>query len=223
MRPVVSTLRVSISIAATIAMALWPVDARASEVRANFIVDAAGGWLPRIPPMTLSEPTDTPARTIPARAAPLAGGLFQFQAGANLGIVIDDRIIVPLIGGAFGATVGNVHDVVTSIDGSVLTARPASALMLRLDFPGFGARFHGTRWSFEARVIPALEYWTLPAQLTPDQYASLNVTSVSVRADATFCVRADPTSRVCAFIAPSIWEFGPFNGGSAGIRLEFGP
>ncbi|MEI8256645.1 MAG: hypothetical protein WCJ30_13305 [Deltaproteobacteria bacterium] len=197
--------------------------ARASEVRFNLAVEGSGLWVPRLPDMDLSSSVDTPARTVPARPAPLAGGVFLMQTGLRVEVVINDRIVIPFFGVAMGGAVGSAPDVATSIDGTTFVARSANAIMARFDLPGIGVRLHERRWAFDLRAIPSIDYWAVPAIFTGSVQGNLGTLGLTVRADVSVCYRADPYRRVCAFVAPSLWSSGVLNGGTAGLRLEFGP
>jgi hypothetical protein len=93
--------------------------------------------------------------------------------------------------------------------------------------PGIGVRLTARRWMLGASVRAYVVGLGMDATVAAGGGSSdLSIPSrigLGARADVEGCRRLDPMNRLCVFVAPTIYEFGLVNGGSAGLRWELGP
>ena len=183
-------------------------------------------WMPYVP--TLAVPaTSTPVRTVEGGTLPSVGSLFFIGATGDSSFVYKDRLVIPLVGASAAFATGASSEVVTSLDGSIADVRPWTAYRFECLLPGVGVRFTRRRWTFEATARAYVVGVGMSASVATGGGSSdlswpLRV-GLAARADLEVCRRLDPVDRVCAFVAPALYEFGPFDGGSAGLRWEIGP
>jgi hypothetical protein len=215
------------------ALALAPErDAYARDVGLewNTSADVRFDYLRRMPAMDMGTPTDLPLRTLQAGSVPSTGSQAFAVVTWDTGVVINGRWMLPIIGLQFGWAVGASSDVRSSLDGTMLQLRPSSADFVTLELPGIGMRFKARRWMLAAVVRPSATLMWMGATAADGNASydlggspNLTASTFGVRADIEGCRRLDPVERACVFLAPAIYEFAPLNGGSIGIRMEFGP
>ncbi|HEY8090402.1 MAG TPA: hypothetical protein VIF09_21220 [Polyangiaceae bacterium] len=212
--------------------ALVPRPARAdNRWRLQTSFDARDEWIRSMPSLSLHSPFDTPSRTLPAGATLPSTGSQQFATLTwDAGATVNDRWMVPLFGIQFGWAAGTSSEVVSSIDGSIVTLHPWSADVATLLLPGFGVRQKVRRWMFEASLRPVASFLWMSAMVASgasstdlETKGDLFAATAGLRADLEVCRRTDPVQRVCLIVAPALYEFGPLNGGSIGLRWEVGP
>jgi hypothetical protein len=217
----------SLCCAVAVAVVLGSYPARAE--RGTGLDGSLGGqsdWMPYVP--TLSVPTtETSSRTVRGGTLPSIGSLYFAGLQIDSSFVYRGRLVVPLLGVSGALAVGNSPAVLSSFDGSIAEERPWTAYRLECLLPGLGVRFTARRWTLGASIRAYVVGFGMDATIAAGGGSSdLSMPSrfgLGARADVEGCRRLDPMNRICAFIAPSIYEFGLFNGGSAGLRWELGP
>ena len=211
---------------ASIAVACALVVPRAA--RADFDFQLAAGmntrWLRQTP--TLDTPAlTTSARELTAGSVPMRGGVGMLGGYVDVGLTLDDRYLIPLLGGSLYSALGSYDAIITSRDGSIVRARPWTASSFEILLPGLGYRLKKRRWMFGVQVrggygVLAMEgAMASGADLDPIE---LSQTTFFVSAELEGCRRLDPTFRVCLQVAPRVYDFGFMNGGTIGLRLEWG-
>jgi len=183
-------------------------------------------WMPYVP--TLSVPTTaTSSRTIEGGTLPSAGSLYFAGLAVDSSFVYRARLVVPLFGISGALAVGDSAALRSSVDGSIAEERPWTAFRIECLLPGIGVRFTARRWSVGASIRGYVVGVGMDATVASGGGSSdLSRPSrfgLGARADVEGCRRLDPVDRICAFVAPSLYEFGFVNGGTAGLRWEFGP
>jgi hypothetical protein len=202
------------------------MSARAAHADVDFQLAGSAGaaWMRSIPALS-SPSTMTAAREVPAARIPVGGSLTWAGAGFDLGATVDDRIVVPGIGIAGYGAVGSYDTVVTSADGSIARVHPWSAYRLDVLLPGIGYRWKHRRFMFETSIrtgISALYMGGSIAGGTSDVATSLSAYSGVLEVQLEACRRLDPVTRICLQAAPRIYDFGFMNGGTLGLRVEWG-
>jgi hypothetical protein len=192
----------------------------------DFQVAFGGGvrWL-RGTPSLRSSAVSTYARELAEGDAPMRGGLTMIGGFLDLGLTIDDRFMVPLFGGAVWTPLGPYDGVVTSVDGSIVRARPWTAFSAEALLPGVGYRLKRRRWMFGASLRTGaswLEMEGVVASGAIGETVALSSSSFFLQAELEACRRLDPTTRVCLEIAPRIYEYELLNGGLVQLRVEWG-
>ena len=212
--------------------ALWTCEARADDRwQLHSSLDARDTWIRSMPTLSLHGPFDTGLRTLPSGASLPSTGSQQFATLTfDAGATVNDRWMVPILGFQFGWAVGQSNEVVSSIDGSIVEMHPWSADLVTLLLPGFGVRQKARRWMFEATVRPVFSAVWMNAMVASGASSSdlsdksaLCAATLGVRAELEVCRRVDPVQRACLLLSPALYEFGPLNGGSVGLRWEVGP
>src|SRR5437899_2425684 len=90
-------------------------DARA-DFDFEFTTTFAGAWLRQTPSFTM-KPVATSARSLGENSVRIRRDLGMLGLGADVNLTIDDRLRVPLVGGAFWWPVGSYDRAITSVDG----------------------------------------------------------------------------------------------------------
>jgi hypothetical protein len=212
--------------------ALAPRDAWAGD-RWQFQtgIDARYAWIRSMPSLSLHGPLDTSQRTLPSGAVLPSTGSQSFAALTwDAGATVNDRWMLPVFGLQYGWAVGGSPELVTAIDGSIVHVHPWSADFVTMLLPGFGVRQKVRRWMFEASVRPVVSLMETSASVasgadTTDlgKDHTLFSLTLGLRAELEVCRRTDPVQRVCLLASPALYEFGPMNGGTVGLRWEVGP
>lgn len=185
---------------------------------------AGAAWMRSLPALT-SPSITTAAREVPESRVPVGGSLTWAGAAFEIGMTVDDRIIIPGLGiGGYGA-VGSYDTIVTSADGSIARARPWTAYRLDVLLPGIGYRMKARRFMFEASIRTGVSGMYMDGSIaggTGDSPVGLSAYSGVVQVELEACRRLDPVTRVCLVVAPRIYDFGFMNGGTLGLRWELG-
>lgn len=178
-----------------------------------------------MPSLSSTSIASTPARNVGEGKIPIGGSLVAIGAGFDLGVTVDDRWVVPLLGFAGYGTIGTYDTVVTSIDGSIARVRPWSTYEIDALLPGIGYRWKKRRFLFSASLrsgVVALGANGSIAGGTESTPISLSGISGLLQAEIEACRRLDPVTRVCLQVAPRIYNFGFMNGATFGLRVEWG-
>lgn len=210
-----------------IAVLLMPATASAAHGTAvSFTVDMHAQWL-RAWPTVRNEPRTSELRDLPTREHAMPGGAALGGAQAIYGVVVDDRFIYPLLGVGIATAVGRYSPAPSNVDGSIASLHPWTARYYTLLLPGFGLRAKDRRWMGQLVVRPGIAWLSLDGEIAvggePFEMKASAKGSFVLRAEAEACRRFDPVSRLCAFIAPSIYEHRFFGGAQIGLRWEMGP
>ncbi len=185
---------------------------------------AGAAWTRSLPALS-SPSTMTDARELKETRIPVGGSLTWAGAGFDLGMTVDDRIVIPGIGIAGYGAVGSYDTVITAADGSIARVRPWSAYRLDVLLPGIGYRWKHRRYMFEATLRTGVSAMYMGAAIAggaAESPTSLSAYSGVLQAELLACRRLDPVTRVCLELAPRIYDFGFMNGGTLGVRVEWG-
>ena len=200
----------------------------AAPARADVELEAAaiGGlaWTRSLPPLK-SASTLTPAREVRASEVAIGGSLYAIGGGVDVGLAVDDSFFVPGLGFAAYGAIGSYDTVVTSVDGSIARARPWSTYRLDLLLPGVGYRMKYRRFMFVASLRTGISAMYMGGSIAGgngDELASLSGVSGLMQVELEACRRLDPVTRICAQVAPRIYDFGFMNGATLGLRVEWG-
>lgn len=214
-------------IATVVALAL-PLTLEAGPARADVELEAAaiGGlaWTRALPSLK-SASTQTAAREVRASEVAVGGSLYAIGGGVDVGLAVDDRLLLPGIGVAAYGAVGSYDTVLTSVDGSIARARPWTTYQLDLLLPGVGYRVKHRRFMFVASLRTGVSAMSMGGSVAGgrgDELASLTGVSALVQVELEACRRLDPVTRICAQVAPRIYDFGFMNGATFGVRVEWG-
>jgi len=197
----------------------------------NVLVDVRDYYLHAMPQLDVG-PLATPLRNVQGTLP--STGQQQF-----LGLTVDTLYIknarweFPLFGITAATALGSSPRVVTSLDGSIVEMRPWTAGAATFLLPGVGVRANVRRWKLSMSVRAIASVVWLNAVVangnvginTGDKTDGSTISAATFGARASFelCRRTDPVTRACLFVEPHLYEFGFMNGGSAGLRMEFGP
>ncbi len=188
--------------------------------------DAGVDWYHRLPSLSFaSDPEQVPGRDVAARRLPRTPNALLGRGGVSLGLRINDRWVVPVVGMSVGlGMLGSNPRVVTSSDGSMVTVFPRVTQLTFL-LPGIGHRWTRRRWELSASARTLATYTAMPASVATSGGATevvIDTWSIGARAEVDACRRLDPTNRLCLVVAPHLYESGFLNGGSVGLRWEIG-
>ena len=200
----------------------------AEPARADVELEAAaiGGlaWTRSLPTLK-SASTLTAARDVRASEVALGGSLYAIGGGVDVGLAVDDRLFLPGVGFAAYGAVGSYDAVLTSADGSIARARPWTTYQLDLLLPGIGYRIKHRRFMFVASLRTGMSGISMGGSIAGgngDELASLSGVSGLMQVELEACRRLDPVTRICAQVAPRIYDFGFMNGATLGLRVEWG-
>jgi hypothetical protein len=192
----------------------------------QFAAGPSGRWLPSSPRYAMDR-KDTPLRSVPGGNVAEAGTTGWLGGYAEIGCAFADRWQIPLIGLAVYGPIGSYARVLAARDGSFVELRPWTGLAIDVPLPGFGVRLKQRRWMFTAAVRTAIVLTSMDARVANGaewiDTGRVNATSFAVRAEVTACRRIDPEARACLWIAPNVYQVAFANGGSFGLRWEWGP
>ncbi|MBI2395012.1 MAG: hypothetical protein HYV09_35910 [Deltaproteobacteria bacterium] len=210
-----------------IAILLVPASARAGHGGTlSWAFDAHAHWL-RAWPNVRSEPASSYLRELPSREHSIPGGATFGGVQAIYGAVLDDRWVLPILGVGVATTVGRYGAAPTSVDGSIAQLHPWTGRYWTLLLPGFGLRAKDRRWMGQLVVRPGVAWLSLDGEIAVGgETVEMNASTKGLfflRAEVEACRRFDPESRLCTFIAPSIWEHRFLGGAQVGLRWEMGP
>lgn len=199
-------------------------DAHAREWDLQLGATASGGWLRETPDLH-ADAIDLDSRRIGEGLLRSRGGLAMVGVGADVALTVDDRWLVPVGGFHLWWPVGDYDRVRTSFDGSVASEEPWKASRVDLLFPGFGRRvkLRRNQVSFAVRTGAsriAMDGTVAGGAVSAD--LELSRWTFLAQVEIEGCRRLDPELRVCAQVAPRLYEHTFLNGLSIGLRLEWG-
>ena len=202
--------------------------AAATPARADVDFQLAGtagaAWTRSLPALPTPSVT-TAAREVPESRVPIGGSLTWVGAGFELGMTIDDHIVIPGFGIAGYGAVGSYDAIVTAADGSIARVRPWSAYRLDVLMPGIGYRVKHRRFMFEASLRTGISAMYMGGSIAggaSESETKLSAFSGVLQAELEACRRLDPVTRLCVQVAPRIYDFGFMNGATLGLRVEWG-
>jgi hypothetical protein len=210
-------------LAFALACALWAEPAHA-DVELEMAALGGVAWTRSLPTLT-SARTLTAARDVRESHVAIGGSLFAVGGGVDFGLALDDRLMLPGLGFAGYGAVGSYDTVLTSADGSIARVRPWTTYQLDLLLPGVGYRMKHRRFMFVASVRTGISGMFMNGSIAGgdgDTLASLSGMSGLLQVELEACRRLDPVTRVCAQLAPRIYDFGFMNGATVGLRMEWG-
>lgn len=184
------------------------------------------GFIRTTPKLAFDDVVVTPLRNIRTGGLGSAGPLTFFGGHVDTSIVVSDRWIFPLVGGGAFWAVGESPRTLTSLDGSLVELRPWTTYRVDLLLPGVGVRFKERRWAFGGTVRAAYTFLGMNAAIAggaTSKVVEASGSAPALRMNVEACRRVDPTNRACLFVAPSLFEVSFLNGGSIGLRWEWGP
>ncbi len=184
------------------------------------------GWIRTTPKLAFDDVVVTPLRSIRAGGLGSAGPLTFVGGHVDSSIVVSDRWVFPMVGGGAYGALGESPRTLTSLDGSIIELRPWTTYRVDLLLPGVGVRFKERRWAFAGTVRPAYTFLGMNAAIASGATSKVVEASGSapaLRMSVEACRRVDPTNRACLFVAPNLYEVRFMNGGSIGLRWEWGP
>ncbi len=223
LRIVVRACRVTVAVAVFLLLAFATEAARA-DVELEAAAFGGVAWTRSLPTLQ-SASTLTAARDVRASEVAIGGSLYAIGGGAEIGLAVDDSLFFPGVGLAAYGAVGSYNTVLTSADGSIARARPWTTYQLDLLLPGVGYRMKHRRFMFVASLrtgITGMDMGGSVAGGDGDELASLTGISALVQVELEACRRLDPVTRICAQVAPRIYDFGFMNGATLGLRFEWG-
>lgn len=202
--------------------------AHAARVTLDASVDGSVEYVTSAPKGTFtSSPTEGLPRPVAGREVRGGYGPLTFLAvGANLGVVVDRRYWISLLGMRIGGAIGPYAPVLRAADGSPAELRPARAWHVDVDAIGFRVRHDVRRWGFGAGFAFGASILVVPTTvgIGADGYDG-NTLGVSpfLRAHVEVCRRVDPVARACLVVSPFIRQYQWFDGGSVALRWEVTP
>lgn len=205
------------------AVTLVPKDARA-DFDFQLSMGTNARWMRATPAMAAPQLT-TFTREIAPGNIPMRGGITMLGAYVDAAVTLDDRWVIPLIGGGYYHAFGGYNAVITSHDGSIVRMQPWTTDSLDIYLPGLGYRMKRRRWMFGAAVRTGASFLAMDGLLADGvEWASLETKRVTflLQAELEACRRLDPTTRVCLQIAPRIYDHSLLNGVMFGLRAEWG-
>lgn len=213
----------------TVALAVVLLGATARPAHADWDFQLgttlAGGWLRETPTYT-TEKLSTSARDLRESSVRSRGGLAMMGLGFDLDLVIDDRWKVPTLGANTFWAVGSYGTLITSADGSVARLRPWSTWRADLLLPGIGRRWKHRRYMIEAALRTGVSWVQVGGSVAAGsgrvELGDTQAVTFLVQAEIEGCRRLDPTARVCIQIVPRLYEHSWLNGGTIGVRYEWG-
>ena len=216
-----SGLLLSVGVLATSAL-----HARPARADIEIQLAAAGGatWV-RATPSLSSEALTTFSRNL--RASQVSGGASVVALGGffDLGLSIDDRWVLPLVGlGGYG-TVGNYDPIVTGVDGSIARLRPWTTTRADILLPGIGYRMKRRRFMFGAVLRTGASVYDVNGSVADGPYAyevGFSTVRPMVQLEVEACRRLDPATRLCLQVSPRIYDGELLNGAIFGLRVEWG-
>ncbi len=180
-------------------------------------------WMRSSPALTSGAVTGL--REIGETKVPTRGSLTTVGAYLDTELTWKGPTTMPLFGLGYYGALGSYDSVTTSVDGSVAHLQPWTTYRWDVLLPGIGARFKARRWMFElgARTgISILGMHGYVAEGADTQRIDPSGASFLLLGQASICRRLDPWQRICIEAQPRLYDFGFLNGGTAGIRWEWG-
>lgn len=213
----------------TVALTLVLLGATARPARADwdFQMSASmgGGWLRETPEYS-TEPISTFARDIGEGRVKSRGGIAMVGLGMDTELVVDDRWKVPTVGANVYWAVGSYPTLVSSLDGSIIHLRPWTTWRGDILLPGIGRRWKHRRYMVEASIRTGVSWLQAGASVASGgervELTGVQAVTFLVQAEVVGCRRLDPTTRVCIQLMPRLYEHRWLNGGTIGLRMEWG-
>ncbi|MDB4998606.1 MAG: hypothetical protein JWM74_6038 [Myxococcaceae bacterium] len=218
-------LRSFVAAAAAALTSALASDALASDVAFESSFDVYLRSLRTTPRFTYHA-VENDLRAIGGGKVPSTGAASFLGAALDLGLAVDDRWMLPLLGIGGGVSLGSHARVLTSIDGSMVELRPWTMLEGEVLLPGFGVRFKERRWLFAAALRTGYSFMSMKGTVTNLVGTSdldLGASSFALRLPVEACRRIDPMERACLVVTPHLYEFGWATGASVAVRWEWGP
>ncbi len=186
-------------------------------------LDTAVHHLSALPSVGPLGGTEVEGRSLRGQAAS-TGPSTLFGLGMGMGLVLRDRLLIPLFAIDVAWSVGRRPTVYGAVDGTVFEQRPWQAWRLDAYFGGVGARWKRRRWAFATSLQPGVAFTFVEARVAGDaEERSLSGIDLAVRGQLEGCRRLDPEQRACLFLGTNLFLERPFNGGTIGLRWELGP
>jgi hypothetical protein len=146
--------------------------------------------------------------------------------GFDFGVVIDDRWRLGGVGGAYESSIGTSSRRAATVNGSIAEMRPWTASRFSFDFGGVGQRFKYRRWQAGWFVWGSVMLTTMNLSIAEgagSTDASASAVAVAFHAQLEVCRRIDLEARVCAAVAPDVFDGGYWlPGGTVAARWEWG-
>jgi hypothetical protein len=183
-----------------------------------------GAWMRRAPTLTVA-PVTTGAREMGQGEIRQRSGVAMIGVGGDLELTVDDRWRVPLAGGYVYWAVGSYDGVVTGHDGSIAHLRPWSSSRVDVLLPGFGRRWKHRRWMYGVAARTGISWFDMNGTVAAGGDRApldLGAQSFVFQIEVEACRRLDPTTRVCAQVAPRVYDHEFLNGLTLGVRMEWG-
>ncbi len=198
-----------------------PVQNKHVQVFTHFGVGV--DWIRQMPRLNLEEVDSE--RFVSEQKITSAGSLMAWRAQLGIDLMFSRRWILGIGGIAVGSAIGPSDRVVTAADGSPVEMHPWTTGIVTLVGPGVGIHLHKRRWTVAASSRVALTHmWmhsTVVTGRTTNDAAVLGWIP-SLRLDLAICRRVGPQDNACVYVETRAYDTTSFNGGSAGLRWEFG-
>lgn len=181
-------------------------------------------WVRTTPTMTAPALT-TFARELNGGDVPMRGSMTMLGAYVDAAVVLDDRWVLPLLGGAYYHAFGSYNAVITSHEGSIVRMQPWTADGLDILLPGLGYRVKRRRWMFGGTLRTGASFMAMDGLLADGaEWAGIETKRATflLQAELEACRRLDPTTRVCLQVSPRIYDHELLNGVMFGLRAEWG-
>jgi len=156
---------------------------------------------------------------------PARGPLTTIGGGVGVNLIFGDRYRLYMGSIDVLVAAGPHERVASSVDGSVATLRPWTAIRYDAGLLGVGARFKHRRYAWGVGLRTGFSFMQMGATVAEGVNAQtlekgVTASSVLLRAELEGCRRLDPQRRLCAVLTPSINDYGWGNGMSFGLRWE---
>lgn len=181
-------------------------------------------WLRRSPTMTV-KPVSTSARDLGEGRLKLDRTVLLMGTTIDFGLVLDDRLRIPLLGGGLYWAFPSYDTQITSYEGSIARVRPWTLGRAELLLPGIGQRWKYRRNMFAATVRTGVIGTTVEGTIVSGRETDaldMHAVSFLVQAELEGCRRLDPTTRVCLQVVPRVYDHELLNGVIFGVRMEWG-
>lgn len=206
------------------AIVLAAPSAHADDIDFQAAVSAGALWVRSMPELQ-NERIDTAARTVQRRDVPIGGSVTALGGSFELSLVVEDRWVIYGFGAGTYVATGSYAPVITGVDGSIARIRPWTMVDIDLTTPGLAYRMKRRRWMFAAGLRTGVTLMHVDATVaggSSSEDMPLNGVSFMLQAELEACRRLDPATRVCLAISPRVYDFGILNGGTLGLRMEWG-
>jgi hypothetical protein len=190
-------------------------------------LDARALYLRDMPRFEIDAPTPTARRSVGTGWLPSTGTQPFNGLGADSAYVLDQRWQFPIFGIVVAGAIGESPRVISSVDGTIVAMKPWTSGAFSFLLPGVGVRGKSRRWLFDASVRPVATVVWMSTQYGSGEVQDgatsiIQASTLGARGHLEVCRRLDPDDRLCAFVDPHIYEFSAMNGGTIGLRWEWG-